>query len=160
MQKWELVYSQVISKYRVKLTETISQIRVTISWQQAINTCRNSGLPNAELIKPLQFTEGAGVFETYRNLVNFLKANQKTIDHLWSGLSREKDVSQHYYYLSKTIKEPKFTLHRRGIPQNFRLSKIRSEIRYIKWTKLGDILCIKFSEKGFSQFCETKELLK
>ena len=33
-------------------------------------------------------------------------------------------------------------LRRRDVPQNFRLSKIGSKIRYIQWTKLGDILCI------------------
>ena len=40
-----------------------------------------------------------------------------------------------------------WTLRRRGIPQNFRLSKIDSKIRYIQWTNLGDILCILFFAK-------------
>ena len=50
-------------------------------------------------------------------------------------------------------------LRRRGIPQNFRFSKIGLKIRYIQWTKLGDILCILLFlfEKGFHQFFEIKE---
>ena len=48
-------------------------------------------------------------------------------------------------------------LRRRGILQNFRLSKIGSKISYIQWTKLSDILVSYFSQKGFHQFCEIKE---
>ena len=52
------------------------------------------------------------------------------------------------------------TLHRRFIPQNFRLSKIRSKITYKKGTKLGDILCISFFGKGVSPILRNKRILK
>ena len=51
-----------------------------------------------------------------------------------------------------------YALHRKGIPQNFRPCKIRSNIRY----KMNEIrrhpLHRTFRNRAFRQFCEIKEL--
>ena len=59
------------------------------------------------------------------------------------------------FSLSIFLRKP--SLHRTGIPQNFRLCKIGSKIRYIQWTKSGDVLCNLHFAKGVPPILRNKK---
>ena len=67
-------------------------IRRELTWEKASETCQSSGLPDAGLMKPLK-PKGGGVFDTYKNLIGFLNSIDMYMNPLWSGLSRDEEVS-------------------------------------------------------------------